>query len=159
MIIYQVEHMKNKKEINGVEAVNKALEILNCFTERDETLSVTKISNITGSYKSRISRISKSLENYGYLRKLNNGKLKLGNSIGRLIEIYDNSFNFKNLIKDELDLIVIKSNETASFFIKQKEDRICMLTSEPNKPIKHIIEIGAKKPLDKGSSGHIFMCI
>ena len=30
-----------------------------------------------------------------------------------------------------------------------------MLTSEPNKPIKHIIEIGAKKPLDKGSSGHI----
>ena len=86
MIIYWVEHMKNKREINGVEAVNKALEILNCFTE---TLSVTKISNITGNYKSRISRISKSLENYGYLRKLNNGKLKLGNSIGRLIEIYE----------------------------------------------------------------------
>ena len=39
MIIYLVEHMKNKREINGVEAVNKALEILNCFTERDETLS------------------------------------------------------------------------------------------------------------------------
>ena len=55
MIIYSVEHMKNKREINGVEAVNKALEILNCFTERDETLSVTKISNITGNYKSRIS--------------------------------------------------------------------------------------------------------
>ena len=30
-----------------------------------------------------------------------------------------------------------------------------MLTSGPNKPIKHIIEIGTKKPLDKGSSGHI----
>jgi len=121
-----VEHMKNKREINGVEAVNKALEILNCFTERDETLSVTKISNITGNYKSRISRISKSLENYGYLRKLNNGKLKLGNSIGRLIEIYDNSFNFKNLIKDELDLIVIKSMKLQVFLLnKKKTEYVC----------------------------------
>ena len=40
--------MKLNKNTVGVEAVNKALEILNCFTERDETLSVTKISNITG---------------------------------------------------------------------------------------------------------------
>ena len=47
MIIYTVERMKNKREINGVEAVNKALEILNCFTERDETLSVTKTVSYT----------------------------------------------------------------------------------------------------------------
>ena len=60
--------MKSNKNAIGVEAVNKALEILNCFTEKNEALTVTKIAQITGDHKSRISRISKSLENFGYIR-------------------------------------------------------------------------------------------
>jgi len=94
--------MKVKKKINGVEAVNKALEIINCFTLKSETLSITKISKITGDYKSRVSRISRSLENYGFLRRIDNGAFKLGSSIGRLIEVYDDSFNFKKLINAEV---------------------------------------------------------
>ena len=110
--------MKSNKNVIGVEAVNKALEILNCFTEKNETLTVTKIANITGDHKSRISRISKSLENFGYIRKINSGEFKIGHSIPRLFEIYDSSFNFKNSIKSELDFISDKLNETASFFGK-----------------------------------------
>ena len=147
--------MKSNKNVIGVEAVNKALEILNCFTEKNETLTITKIANITGDHKSRISRISKSLENFGYIRKINSGEFKIGHSISRLFEVYDSSFNFKNSIKSELDFISDKLNETASFFVKQKESRICIQTSEPKKLIKHSIQIGAKKPLNKGSSGHI----
>ena len=77
-MFYQTEHvilsnriiMKSNKNVIGVDAVNKALEILNCFTEKNESLSITKIANITGDHKSRISRISKSLENFGYIRKI-----------------------------------------------------------------------------------------
>ena len=147
--------MKSTKNIIGVEAVNKALEILNCFTERNEALTITKIANITGDHKSRISRISKSLENFGYIRKINSGEFKIGHSISRLYKIYDTSFNFKNSIKSELDFISGKLNETASLFVKQKDWRVCIQTSEPKKIIKHSIQIGTKKPLDKGSSGHI----
>ncbi len=68
--------MRSNKNIIGVDAVNKALEILNCFTEKNESLSITKIANITGDHKSRISRISKSLENFGYIRKIRNGEFK-----------------------------------------------------------------------------------
>ena len=163
VLFYSIEHvilfnriiMKSNKNIIGVDAVNKALEILNCFTEKNESLSITKIANITGDHKSRISRISKSLENFGYIRKIRNGEFKIGHSISRLYEIYDSSFNLKNSIKSELDFISGKTNETASFFVKQKESRVCIQTSEPKKIIKHSIQIGAKKPLNKGSSGHI----
>ena len=163
VLFYSIEHvilfnriiMKSNKNVIGVDAVNKALEILNCFTEKNESLSITKIANITGDHKSRISRISKSLENFGYIRKIRNGEFKIGHSISRLYEIYDSSFNLKNSIKSELDFISGKTNETASFFVKQKESRVCIQTSEPKKIIKHSIQIGAKKPLKKGSSGHI----
>jgi len=147
--------MKSNKNTIGVEAVNKALEILNCFTEKNETLTVTKIAEITGDHKSRISRISKSLENFGYLRKIKSGKFKIGHSIPRLYEIYESSFNLKNSIKAELDHISSKSKETASFFVRQNDVRVCIQSSSPNKSIRLQEEIGGKKPLNKGSSGHI----
>ena len=145
VLFYSIEHvilfnriiMKSNKNIIGVDAVNKALEILNCFTEKNESLSITKIANITGDHKSRISRISKSLENFGYIRKIKSGEFKIGHSIPRLYEIYDSSFNLKNSIKSELDFISSKTNETASFFVRQNDVRVCIQTSEPNKSIKH----------------------
>ena len=107
--------MKTNKKIIGVDAVNKALEILNCFTEKNEALTVTKIAKITGDHKSRISRISKSLENFGYIRKIKSGEFKIGHSIPRLYEIYESSFNLKNSIKAELDLIHQKQKKQQVF--------------------------------------------
>ena len=147
--------MKSNKNTIGVEAVNKALEILNCFTEKNETLTVTKIAEITGDHKSRISRISKSLENFGYIRKIKSGEYKIGHTIPRLYEIYESSFNLKNSIKAELDFISSKTKETASFFVRQNDLRVCIQSSAPNKSIRLLEEIGGKKPINKGSSGHI----
>ena len=139
----------------GVEAVNKALEILNCFTEKREELNLTQLSKITGNYKSTTLRLSRSLENYGYLEKEPNGKYKLGPAINKLISIYDDSFNYKDLIQAQLEEITRFTNETASFFVRQKSNRICVLTSEPYKVIKHTVQIGTLKPINTGASGHI----
>ena len=140
--------MKTDKKTIGVDAVNKALEILNCFTEKNEALTITKIANITGDHKSRISRISKSLENFGYIRKIKSGEFKIGHTIPRLFEIYESSFNLKNSIKAELDFISSKTKETASFFVKQNDVRVCIQSSSPNKSIRHQEVIGGKKPLN-----------
>ncbi len=147
--------MKTDKKTIGVDAVNKALEILNCFTEKNEALTITKIANITGDHKSRISRISKSLENFGYIRKIKSGEFKIGHTIPRLFEIYESSFNLKNSIKAELDFISSKTKETASFFVRQNDVRVCIQSSSPNKSITHREIIGGKKPINKGSSGHV----
>ena len=112
-----------KKNTLGVESVNKALEILNCFTDNNEVLTVTKIANITGDHKSRISRISKSLENYGYIRKIKSGEFKIGHSISRLYEIYESSYNLKNSINSKksyggTSFDNIKKIETREYRIK-----------------------------------------
>ena len=133
----------------------KALEILNCFTEKREELTLTQLSEITGNYKSTTLRLSRSLENFGYLEREIGGKYKLGPAINRLINVYDSSFNFNALIQKQLEEISRVTNETASFFVRQRSNRICILTSEPAKVIKHTVQIGTLKPIDKGASGHI----
>ena len=142
---------KNK----GVEAVDKALQILNSFTEKREELTLTEISKIINQYKSTTSRLCSSLLNYGYIERLTNKKFKLGTAISRLINVYDDTFHINHLIQKQLNFIKDKTNETASFWIKSDNYRICIMKSEPEKDMKHNLVLGQPRSLEKGSSGHI----
>ena len=90
------------KKNHGVEAVDKALNILNCFTRPRQELSLTEIANVTNNYKSTALRLCESLEKFNFLKKEINKKYKLGNGIERLYSIYDKSFNYIDEIQNEL---------------------------------------------------------
>ena len=49
------------KKNTGVEAVDKALQILNAFSEKREELTLTEISKQINQYKSTTSRLCASL--------------------------------------------------------------------------------------------------
>ena len=143
------------KSGKGVEAVDKALQILNSFKQKRDELTLTEISKEIGQYKSTTSRLCNSLLNFGYIERLPNKKFKLGNAINRLINVYDDTFHINHLIQKQLNLIKDKTNETASFWIKSDNARICILKSEPEKDMRHNLELGQPRSLERGSSGHI----
>ena len=143
------------KKNAGVEAVDKALQILNAFSEKREELTLTEISKEINQYKSTTSRLCTSLLKFGYIERLPNKKYKLGNAINRLINVYDDTFHINNLIQKQLNFIKDKTNETASFWIKSDNARICILKSEPEKDMRHNLILGQPRSLERGSSGHI----
>ena len=143
------------KKNAGVEAVDKALQILNAFSEKREELTLTEISKQIKQYKSTTSRLCASLLKFGYIERLPSKKYKLGNAINRLINVYDNTFHINDLIQKQLNFIKDKTNETASFWIKSDNSRICILKSEPEKDMRHNLVLGQPRSLERGSSGHI----
>ena len=56
-----------EKKNSGVEAVDKALQILNAFSEKREELTLTEIAKQINQYKSTTSRLCTSLLKFGYL--------------------------------------------------------------------------------------------
>ena len=128
---------KNK----GVEAVDKALQILNSFTEKREELTLTEISKIINQYKSTTSRLCSSLLNYGYIENIPNKKFKLVTAISRLI-MFMMILSYYHLIQKQLNFIKEKTNETASFWIESDNYRICIMKSEPEKDMKHNLVLG-----------------
>ena len=72
------------KKNAGVEAVDKALQILNAFNEKREELTLTQISKQTNQYKSTTSRLCSSLLKFGYIERLPSKKYKLGNETLKL---------------------------------------------------------------------------
>lgn len=141
----------------GVDAVERALSILDLFANGQSELSLADIAKGTGYYKSTILRLIVSLERFGYLVRTETGRYRLGSSLWRLGSCYRESFSLAEIIEPELKILSDTTHETASYFIREGDSRICMFRKEPDRAIRHALAVGANVPLNRGASGKILM--
>lgn len=144
-------------ETKGVEAVERALQILDCFDQRTPELGLADLSRRTGLYKSTILRLAASLEKFGHLVRGGDGRFRLGPSTWRLGACYRQGFDLSAVVQPELKRLSDATAETASFYIRDGASRICLLRSEPARAIRHAIAEGAAMPLDQGASGRVLL--
>lgn len=144
-------------ESKGVEAVERALSILDCFRTDKTELSLAEISKTTGLYKSTILRLGVSLEKYGYVIRSEGSRFRLGPSAWHLGAIYRQGFDLTALLRPELKLLSEATNETASYYVREGNARICLFRSEPVRAIRHSIDEGRSMPLELGASGRVLL--
>ncbi len=138
-----------------VEAVERALSIMEAFGEERRTLTLAGLAEETGLYKSTILRLSASLERFGYLTRDEAGLYRLGPSVWRLGSIYRRSFDLGEQIRPELRALVEATGETASFYVREASERVCLYRENSRQPIRHHLDEGARLPLDRGAAAHI----
>jgi len=144
-------------EAKGVEAVDRALKILSCFDAGNADLSLADLSRLTGFYKSTILRLAVSLERFEYLSRDDTGLFRLGPAAGRLGASYHHSFDLGEILRPELATLSAATNETASFYIREGDNRTCLYRVEPKRAIRHSISEGVSLPLTQGASGKILL--
>lgn len=138
-----------------VDAVERALSILDVFDERSSRLSLTEIARRTGLYPSTTLRLAGSLEYWGYLRRDPDGNFRLGPTVLRLGTLYQDSFDLGELIRPVLRNLSEESGETAAFYVREGDDRVCLYRHHSRHPLRHHIEEGVRLPLDRGAGGHV----
>ena len=138
-----------------VEAVERALTVLECFSEETKTLTLAEFASKTGFYKSTILRLSRSLERFGYLRKLDDGAYKLGPSLWRLGALYRQDYDLGKNIRPVLTTLRDATGETASFYVMEGDKRICLYRENSNRAIRHHLDEGAQLPLNQGAAGKL----
>ena len=67
-----------KESAKQIESVDKALGLLNCFSDSIQELSLKQLSEKTGLYKSRILRLCGTLMAHGFLIRLEGSVYRLG---------------------------------------------------------------------------------
>lgn len=142
-------------EAKGVEAVERALKILDCFGPGQRDLSLADIARQTGEYKSTILRLIVSLERYGYVVRDDSGRYRLGASLWRLGASYRDGFDLTELVRPEVLHLSQVTNETASFYIREGDHRVCLFRAEPARSIRHSVTVGGLMPLDRGATGRL----
>ena len=140
-----------------VEAVEKALTLLNCFNEDERVLTLAEFSKKTGLYKSTILRLLKSLIRYGYISRNNLGSYNLGSTLWRLGSMYRKDFDFGEYIRPVLRHVRDLTGETASFYVKDGNTRVCLYRVNSDNALRHHLDEGTQLPIDSGAAGKLLL--
>ena len=89
-------------EAKGVEAVDRALKLLDCFEISDQSLTLAELSRRSGYYKSTILRIAESLDRGGYMLRQEDGQFRLGPTLWRLGSMYRQNFHLAEHIRKDI---------------------------------------------------------
>lgn len=139
-----------------VDAVDRALSILDSFKEEDRALSLKEISDRTGFYKSTILRLIGSLKAFGYVTQ-DAGGYSLGSTVWRLGSLYRERYPSADVIVPALQRLRDKLGETASFYVREGDIRICLYRENSKRPMRHFLEQGARLPLEQGAAGRLLL--
>ncbi len=140
-----------------VDALERALDILEAFGEHKKSLSLKELAEETGLYKSRILRLSASLIERGYMRRDDEGRYHLGPTTWRLGTLYRRSFDLGDHVRPLLAKIVAEINESAAFYVRDGDTRVCLFRQESSHIIRHHIDEGERLPLDLGVAGRVML--
>ncbi|WP_157956877.1 IclR family transcriptional regulator [Salinicola aestuarinus] len=136
-----------------VEAVERALTLLEAFTTQRPALSLTELSHATGFYKSTILRLMSSLERYGYAVRDGRGIYRIGPAVVRLAPIAVEDDTLERLVRPVLTALRDATGETASFHLHDGGQRLCRLVEIGHGEIRHHLEEGTVFDLNRGATG------
>ncbi|TKW63726.1 MAG: IclR family transcriptional regulator [Paracoccus denitrificans] len=135
------------------ESVERALSILLAFSKRQPKLSLTELSEETGLHKSTVLRLARSLGLYGFLDRDAAGRFSLGAGTWHLGLIFRQGFDTGETIRPALRELVRLTGETASFFVRAGDDRVCLYRENSPGLERYGVEEGMRLKLGTGASG------
>lgn len=152
-----VDKDKISLSVDGVASVDKALTILRLFTPPNPELTLAQISLETGLYKSTVLRMLASLENAGLITKKIDGRYILGPSVAALHSAYQANASLENIALPILRMLVESTQESAAFYVRHGEKRLCLFRVDSNQALRDHIKTGDLLPLNKGAGGKVLM--
>lgn len=140
-----------------VRAVERALDILLCFTEKTEW-GLTEIANRVSLNKSTVHRLLASLEGKGFLtRDTSTEKYRLG---FRVWELSTNLLRHDDpavLLLPEMQRLRDRIGETVSLYVRDGQERVRVQAVESLQTIRRVAPIGARLPLSVGASSKVLV--
>jgi DNA-binding IclR family transcriptional regulator len=138
-----------------VEAVERALLLLQCFDKVGEELTLAVLAQRSGFYKSTILRLAASLVRMKFLRRDPAGLFGLGPELRRLGMLSSAKVSLEPLVRPVLEELAAKTQETASFYVRDGNERICLYRVNSPRSARHHLDEGARHPLGTGATGLI----
>jgi DNA-binding IclR family transcriptional regulator len=145
--------MKHRKP--GVEAVDRALLILRAFSDQAPALTLTEIAEHTGLYKSTVLRLTESLEAGQFLVRGADLVYRPGPELWRVGTLFRRELDLASLIRPALEALVDATGETASFYIRVGDERVCLYRQNSRRSIRHHLDEGIRLPLGMGAAGRV----
>ncbi len=134
--------------LEGVAAAERALAILSAFRRGDRALSLAELAQRTGLVKSTIMRLAISLEAAGFLARTEGGEYRLDAEVLRLGRLYTDAFRLEEHVMPVLEELVACTGETASFWVRRGEQRLCLFRVDSPQLLRLHVRAGDARAMD-----------
>ncbi|MAT44734.1 MAG: IclR family transcriptional regulator [Anaerolineaceae bacterium] len=141
-----------------MQTLNRAIQILDCYTLDRYELGVREIARLTGLSTSVCGRLMAALKDEGIL---NQNEVSKTYSIGpkplRWAEIYSTNLDIRNVALPIINELLVKTQETVSLYILDGSERLCIERMESAQNVRIVARIGRRLPLYAGSAGKVLL--
>lgn len=127
-----------------VEAVERALTILEVFDAAQEQFTLAELAEATGFYKSTLLRLLGSLERFAYVQRGSDGRYRLGHMPARLARRHLPSRQLEAWLQPLLEQLCAASGETAALIEVDGTHAECCLVATPETALRHELRPGER---------------
>jgi len=140
-----------------VNAVGRALALLDAFTIEDAALGLAELSRRAKLPKTSALRLARTLAANGYLTAVAGGAWRLGPATAWLGARYQVAFDIHNTIEPVMQELGHATGQSISYFVHDGDSRIRLLHVPGERPGVRKVRVGEPLPLDKGSPGQVLL--
>lgn len=141
----------------GVIAVTRALLIMEAFRIGERHLTLAELSRRTGLHNTTVLRLARTLALAGYMVQREEGEWRLGPAAGWLGARYQAGFDINNVVEPTLRELSQATQESASFYVREGDERACIARVEGPQSVRHHVRIGMRLPLNLGAPGRVIL--
>jgi len=141
-----------------VRAIERALDILDCFEPGSLELTLTDIAARIDLSMSTTSRIAATLEKRRFLaRNLDTQKYSLGSRIAQIGALGLSNMELRRVALPFMRELNTQYNEGVSLYVLHEDERICVERVESTLPLRRVVNVGDRHPLTRGAAGRVLL--
>ncbi|GEN01089.1 transcriptional regulator [Methylobacterium radiotolerans] len=144
-----------RPNLEGVASADRVLTVLTAFRRGDDALELSELARRTSLVKSTIMRLCISLEKFDLIERLDDGRYRLGVEAARIGSVYQQSFALEERIVPVLERLAAESFETASFYIRRGNQRLCLFRADSPSPLRMNVRPGDMRPMDESAIAQV----
>ena len=152
-----MSNQKNREEYH-VRSVQRALRILDCFSDEEPYLGVSDISDKLGIHKSTIHALLVTMEDEGFVAKHEEkNKYFLTYKLFKLGNIVSEHISIKSIALPYMQSLCKQTNESVALNVKDHNKRLVLAVIENPMPVRLFVRPGQLLPLHSSAAGKVLL--
>ena len=143
------------ESVSGVGVLDKSVLVLHALAATNDGLSLAELQDATSLPRATAHRLANALEEHGFVRRNGEGRYVLGFALNALATAAQRQFPLATLARPVLERLVTATGESVQLYVREADNRRCVLSLQSPHGLRWIIAEGEVYPLGRGSAGHV----
>lgn len=141
--------------VSGVGVLDKAVGVLRALRAAGGPLGLAELQVATGLPRATAHRLAVALEEHGFVRRDGAGRFCLGFELIAMGRAAADAFPLGDIARPFLIELRDTTGESVQLFVREGEERRCVVSLQSPHGLRWIVPEGARLPLDVGSAGRL----